>query len=195
MAADATLQVPCIGGFFLAPIVLHQVFHQSIVSSAYLLVPMPLGMALLAPLGGRLSVRIGERRTAVLGSLVMIVAIALQGFGYAGDMMWMSVLGFFGLGAAIGINQPAVASAAAAALDTTTTGVGMAVTRMMASLGAAAGVSVAVAATGDAHFGVAYIVLTVLAVVASGVATRVEDENPDAMDVALGLTTTVPAFD
>jgi MFS family permease len=195
MAADAVLQLPCIGGFFLAPIVLHHVFDQSIVASAYLLVPMPLGMALFAPLGGRLSVRVGERRTAVLGAFVMIVAIMLQGGGYAGDMMWMAVLGFFGLGASIGINQPAVASAAAAALDTTTTGVGMAVTRMMASLGAAAGVSVAVAATGDEHFGVAYVVLTALAVVATGVATQVVDERPDAMDMAMGLTTTVPAFD
>lgn len=195
MAADAALQLPCIGGFFLAPIVLHTVFGQGVVASAYLLVPMPLGMALLAPLGGRLSVRVGERRTAVLGALVMIVAIALQGGGYAGNLMWMSVLGFFGLGASIGINQPAVASAAAGALDVATTGVGMAVTRTMASLGAAAGVSVAVAATGDGHFGVAYIVLTALAVVAAAVATRVVDDKPDAMDLALGLAATVPAFE
>jgi MFS family permease len=195
MAADAALQLPCIGGFFLAPIILHTVFDKSVVASAYLLVPMPLGMALLAPLGGRRSVRSGERRTAVLGAMVMFVAIVLQGWGYAGHMMWLSVLGFFGLGAAIGINQPAVASAAASALDMATTGGGMAVTRMCASLGAAAGVSVAVAATGDGHYGVAYIVLTALAVVATGVATRVVDERPDRMDLAMGLTTTVPAFE
>ena len=195
MIADASLQLPCIGGFFLAPIVLHHVFDKSVVASAYLLVPMPLGMALLAPMGGRLSVRIGERRTAVAGAVIMIVAIALQGVGYTTGTVWLAVVGFFGLGASIGINQPAVASAAASALDTSTTGVGMAVTRMMASLGSAAGVSVAVAATGDEHFGVAYIVLTALAVVAVGLATRVVDEKPDAMDLALGLTTTVPAFD
>jgi MFS family permease len=195
MVADTTLQLPCIGGFFLAPIVLHTVFDQSVVASAYLLIPMPLGMALLAPLGGRLSIRIGERRTAVIGAVVMIVAIAVQGIGYATEVLPLAVLGFFGLGASIGLNQPAVASAAAAALDASTTGVGMAVTRMMASLGAAAGVSVAVAATGDGRFGVAYVVLTVLAVLATVMATRVVDEQPDAMDVAMGLTTTVPAFD
>ena len=49
--------------------------------------------------------------------------------------------------------------------------------------------------TGDEHFGLAYIVLAVLAVVATVMATRVVDEKPEPMDLALGLTATVPAFD
>jgi MFS family permease len=195
MVADALLQLPCIGGFFLAPIVLHTVFDRSVVASAYLLIPMPLGMALLAPVGGRLAVRIGERRTAVLGAVVMIVAIAFQGVGYATDTLPLLILGFFGLGASIGVNQPAVASAAAGALDATTTGVGMAVMRMTSQLGAAAGVSVAVAASGGDRFGPAYVVLTVLAVVATVAAGAVIEHEPEPMDIAIGLAQTVPAFD
>jgi len=196
LIADTSLQLPCIGGFFLAPIVLHTVFDRSVVASAYLLIPMPLGMAMLAMIGGRLTVAIGERRTAVVGAAVMIGAIALQGIGYATDTLSLLVLGFFGLGASIGINQPAVASAAAGALDAATTGVGMAVMRMMAQLGAAAGVSVAVAASGGERFGMAYVVLTVLAIIATVAAGAVvTSRTPEPIDVALGLARSVPAFD
>ena len=195
MLGDSLLQIPSIGAFFIAPIILHTTFDKSVVASAYLLIPMPLGMALSSPIGGRLTVRIGARRTAVLGAVVMLVALGVAGAGYASETLPVLVAGFALHGAAIGFNMPALASAAAGALDSATTGVGMAVMRMVAQLGAAAGVSVAVAASGGTRFGVAYAVLAGVTVVAVAAAASVLDQDVEPMDLALGRAESVPAFD
>jgi MFS family permease len=193
---DSLLNLPSIGAFFLAPLVLHGVFDRSVGESAYLLIPMPLGMSALANVGGWLTVRIGERRTAVLGAGVMLVALGVGALGCSAEVLGLVVLGFALHGAAIGINQPALASAAAAALDRSTTGVGMAVMRMVSQLGAAAGISVAVAARGGGGFVPAYGVLAVFTVLAIVAATRVVvDHAVEPLDVALGLTEGVPAFE
>lgn len=160
--ADALIQIPSIGAFFLAPIVLHVAFGRSVVASAYLLVPMPLGMTVLAPLGGRLTAALGARATAAAGALLMLGSLGVCIAGVQTHRLGLLVLGFAMHGAAIGLNQPAVATAVAGALDAGATGVGMAVSRMVASLGSAAGVSIAAAsAGGDARFVVAYLVLGV----------------------------------
>jgi MFS family permease len=170
---DSLLNLPSIGAFFLAPLVLHGVFDRSVGESAYLLIPMPMGMSALANVGGWLTVRIGERRTGVLGAFVMLVALAVGAVGCAAEVLPLVVLGFALHGAAIGINQPALASAAAGALDATSTGVGMAVMRMVSQLGAAAGISVAVAARGGSGFVFAYGVLGAFTVLAIAAASRV----------------------
>jgi MFS family permease len=158
---DALIQIPSMGAFFVAPIVLHLAFDRSVVESAYLLIPMPLGMAALAPVGGRLTASIGERRTASIGAVLMLASLAVCTTGFLSDRVAVLVLGFAMHGAAVGLNQPAVATAAAAALEPATTGVGMAVMRMITSLGSAAGISVAAASIGDERFGVTYAVLAV----------------------------------
>ena len=195
MLGDSLLQIPSIGAFFIAPIILHMTFDKSGVAAAYLLIPMPLGMALSSPVGGRLTVRIGARRTAVIGAFVMLIALGVAGAGYATETLPVLVIGFALHGGAIGFNMPALASAAAGALDTATTGVGMAVMRMVAQLGAAAGVSVAVAASGGTRFGTAYAVLAGITVVAIVAAASVVDQAAQPMDVALGLAEAVPAFE
>ena len=83
--------------------------------------------------------------------------------------------------------------AAAGALEATSTGVGMAVMRMVSQLGAAAGISVAVAARGAHGFVFAYGVLGVFTVLATVAAARVVAdgtpepplENPD-ISVVIG---------
>jgi MFS family permease len=192
---DSLLNVASIGAFFLAPIVLHLVFGKSVVTSAYLLIPMPLGMTTSAPFGGRLTVRLGARRTAMLGATVMLVALGVAGAGYAAGSLPVLVVGFALHGAAIGFNMPAMASAAASALDVGTTGVGMAVMRMVAQLAAAGGVSIAVASSGGNHFGVAYAVLAVITVVAIAAAAAVVEHDASPIDVALGLAEGIPAFE
>jgi MFS family permease len=193
---DSLLNLPSIGAFFLAPLVLHGVFHRSVGESAYLLIPMPLGMSVLAHVGGWLTVRIGERRTAALGASTMLVSLGAGMLGCSTEVLPLVVLGFALHGAAIGINQPALASAAASALDRTSTGVGMAVMRMVSQLGAAAGISVAVAARGGGGFVFAYGVLAVFTVLAIVAATRVvADHVAEPLDLALGLTEGVPAFE
>ena len=196
VVGDALLQVPSIGAFFMAPLILHATFDRTVGEAAYLLIPMPLGMTVLANVGGWLTVRLGERRTAVVGAAVMLAALGVGAVGAATEHLALLVLGFAMHGAAIGINQPALASAAAGALDSDATGVGMAVMRMVSQLGSAAGISVAVAAVSVDGFVFAYGILAVVAAVAVVAAWRVVDHvGVDPIDVALGQTEAVPAFE
>lgn len=194
---DTLLNVPSIGAFFMAPLVLHGVFDRSVGEAAYLLIPMPLGMSVLANVGGWLTVRVGERRTAVAGAVLMLGALGVGAVGCATEVLALVVAGFAMHGAAIGINQPSLASAAAGALDRTATGVGMAVMRMLSQLGAAAGISIAVAAVAAHGFVFAYGVLgvvTVLAIVAAA-SVVVGGPEPEPIEVALALAEGVPAFE
>jgi MFS family permease len=193
---DSLLQVPSIGAFFMAPLILHSTFERSVGEAAYLLIPMPLGMTVLANVGGWLTTRFGERRTAVVGATLMLASLGVCAWGCADGCLSLLVLGFAMHGSAIGINQPALASAAARSLDAEFAGVGMAVMRMVSQLGSAAGISTAVAAVGAGGFPFAYGVLAVVGVAALAAASRVPDRTePEPMQLALGRTEAVPAFE
>ncbi|MCU1374477.1 MAG: Major Facilitator Superfamily transporter [Actinomycetia bacterium] len=186
VAADSLIQVPSIGAFFLAPLILHATFDKSVVETAYLLIPMPLGMSVLAPIGGWMTVRFGERFTSVLGCVLMIGALVVAAVANAAELLPLLLLSFLVHGAAMGMNRPSLASAAAGALDDSTTGVGMAVMRMISQLGSAAGISIAVAARAAGGFTTAYVALGVAGVLATACAlTILEERKADAQLVAL----------
>jgi MFS family permease len=192
-AGDSLVQVPSIGAFFLAPLVLHNTFDYSVAMTAYLLIPMPLGMAVFAPIGGWLTVRMGERRTSVIGCLGMLVAVGISAAGNETETLWLLLLGFAMHGGAMGLNRPSFAAAAAGALDAETSGVGMAVMRMLSQLGSAAAISIAVATRAAGGFGLAYASLAVVGVVAVAVTRAIVESVPEPMDVAMvGM---VPALD
>lgn len=190
---DSLIQIPSIGAFFIAPLILHSTFDFGVAEVAYLLIPMPLGMAICAPLGGSLTVRWGERRTSVFGCVLMLVALGMSAMGNSAEILVLSLLGFALHGAAMGLNRPSFASAAAGALDASTTGVGMAVMRMFTALGSAAGVSVSVAARAAAGFTGVYAVLAVIALLAIAVTQKIVEHVPGPGE--LGLAATMPEFD
>jgi MFS family permease len=193
VAGDSIVQIPSIGAFFVAPLILHNTFGYSVAATAYLLIPMPLGMAVFAPIGGRMTARIGERRTSVIGCVGMLVALALSAAGNETETLWLLLIGFAVHGGSMGLNRPSFAAAAAGALDLDTSGVGMAVMRMMSQLGSAAAISIAVAARGSGGFGLVYAVLAVGGVIAVLVTQAMVESAPDPMDVAMvGM---VPALD
>jgi hypothetical protein len=60
------------------------------------------------------------------------------------DSLGVVLLGWFGAGVANGVIRPAIASAAAAALEPSAYGAGMAATRMVSTVGAAAGITLTI---------------------------------------------------
>lgn len=157
------------GAFFVAPILLSEVFALSVAQTAWVLLPLPLGMAVAAPVGGRLTVRIGERACGVLGAATMATSMALFLIGYLADSLPVVVAGLVIMGLSHGLIRPATASAAGNALDPEFFGVGMATMRMTSQLGGAAGISLAVTAKALGGFGAVYsseLLLALAAVVA-----------------------------
>lgn len=187
VAGDSLVQIPSIGAFFLAPLVLHATFGYSVRDVAYLLIPMPLGMAVFAPIGGWLTVRIGERRTSVLGCVGMLVAVGISALGNEAEMLLVLLFGFTLHGAAMGLNRPSFAAATAGSLTVDTTGVGMAVMRMLSQLGSAAAISIAVAARAAGGFGTAYAALSVGAILAIIVTRGIVETAIEADDLTVDV--------
>ena len=159
------------GAFFAAPLLLTEVFDTSVVSTSFLMLPLPLGMAVGSPVGGRVAVRIGERNGGTIGAVAMTVAMGFFLVGFVQESLWVFVVGLVLMGLAHGMMRPATASAAGNALQPEFFGVGMATMRMTSQLGGAAGISIAVTATALGGFGWYYAVAAVISF-ASVVAVR-----------------------
>jgi DHA2 family multidrug resistance protein len=196
--------------FFSAPLLLTQRFEKSVAETAFLMLPLPLGMCFGAIIGGRVAARFGERRGGLIGTSAMALSMALFLIGYNTEIMIVVTIALIVQGIANGFVRPAVASAGGAALSPEYFGVGMATLRMIALLGSTMGISIALAASVIGGFRGIYITTFVLAVLATLTMTRVvshkritgtpeerrsqERELLAEMQTEAGLTT-LPAFE
>jgi MFS family permease len=144
VTAEFFMQAATMGAFTLAPLMLASEFGYSVTTSALVLIPLPLGMSLLSPVGGRLAMAIGERRSAVAGGVALGAGMAAMAVGAARGMAVPVAVGLGLLGVANGVARPSLAASAANSLDDGYAGVGMAAVRMLSQLGAATGIAVLV---------------------------------------------------
>ncbi len=196
--------------FFSAPLLLQQRFGKTIAETAFLMLPLPLGMCFGAIIGGRVAARYGERFGGLIGTSAMALSMLLFLAGYNTELMGLVTVALIVQGIANGFVRPAVASAGGAALSPEYFGVGMATLRMIALLGSTMGISIALAASVVGGFRAIYITTFVLALMATATMTRVishkritgtPEERKEQerkliadMETEAGLTT-LPAFE
>ena len=159
--------------FFSAPLLLQQRFGKTIAETAFLMLPLPLGMCFGAIIGGRVAARYGERLGGLIGTNAMALSMLLFLAGYNTENMGLVTIALIVQGIANGFVRPAVASAGGAALSPEYFGVGMATLRMIALLGSTMGISIALAASVVGGFRAIYITTFVLALMATATMTRV----------------------
>jgi MFS family permease len=129
------------GGFFLAPLLLEQVYGASESAAGLLSIPRPLVYALIAPFAGRVAARVGERRAAVAGTAV--VAVSMVVFVLAGRRaLGVAELGLVLAGAGMGIATPPLGAAVANAVDREELGVAAAAQQLTSQVGTVAGIQV-----------------------------------------------------
>jgi EmrB/QacA subfamily drug resistance transporter len=118
--ASASFTMFCLGGalfgsMILLPLYWQEIRHESVVDTGLLTAPLGLGMALVMPLGGKLSDRLGGGPLALFG--VVVTTIATIPFAFIGldtSILWISVA-MFVRGVGIGFAfMPAMAAAFAA---------------------------------------------------------------------------------
>jgi MFS family permease len=105
------------GGMILLPLYWQGIRHESVVDTGLLTAPQGLGMALVMPLAGKLSDRLGGGPLALFG--VIVTAVATVPFGLIGahtSILYLS-LAMFVRGAGIGFAFMPAMAAAFAALD------------------------------------------------------------------------------
>jgi len=186
-SCELLVQVATNGGLFVAPLLFHDHFDAGVGRIAWYMAPMPLGMALIAPLGGRLAARVGERACAVAGSAALGVATVAMVFGDNIDRLWAVLVAWFACGIANGVIRPAIASAAAAALEPSAYGAGMAATRMISTVGAAAGITLAISLLPLGGYHLALYMCGAASALAALVSVGLQVTNPASAEAELEM--------
>jgi EmrB/QacA subfamily drug resistance transporter len=115
--ASASIAMFCLGaalfgGMILMPLYWQQIRGESVVDTGLLTAPMGLGMALVMPLVGRLTDRVGGGPLALAG--VIVTTVATIAFGFIGahtSISWLSIAMFVrGMGVGLAF-MPAMAAA------------------------------------------------------------------------------------
>jgi MFS family permease len=162
-------------------LLLTQGWGYSALHAAAGIAPGPIANGIVAPMSGRLSARLGIRRTVVAGAVLFAAAALWLLLGAGGAPAYWSVVlpSMLLWGVANALIQPALFAAAAAAAPRAELASGSAVLTMARQLGSAVGVAVLVAvlgtnpAAGAVGFARAWIVVLLTAAVTAfaGLAT------------------------
>jgi MFS family permease len=191
------------GGMILLPLYFQNIRHESVLDTGLLLAPQGLGMAIVMPLAGRLTDRLGGGPLAVVG--VIVTTVTTIPFGLIGahtSIVYLSVV-MLVRGMGIGFSFMPVMTAAFAALDKSeladATPQLNVVQRIGGSLGVAVLAVVLQRASSGAHtleaaaagFGTAFwvsTVMTALAIVPAIVLLRAEQaarrEKPEMVEAS-----------
>lgn len=168
------------GGFLFAPRLLENVLHLAKTEIGNIVIARPLTFAIIAPLAGYVTLRVGERSSAIFGGLC--VAASMLVFASVGDdsSIWVVLVALALSGAGIGVSSPALTSLVANAVDDANLGVAGAMQQLASQMGAVLGsvVMTAVQAARESggltsSYRAAFLVASVVAVGAASAATFV----------------------
>ena len=164
------------GGFFLFPLLMEGVYGYSETKAGLISTARPLLFSLVAPMAGYAAVRVGERRSTVVGCLVLAVSMAL--FTQLGPhpSLVVIVVALALSGTGIGIATPSTAASASNEVAPDELGVMSAAQQLITQIGVVAGIQVMVTVQASgagtrgalAAFHDAYLVGLVAALAAAG---------------------------
>lgn len=177
LMTEFLLQASNMGVFFLIPFILHIRFGLDAASIAVWMLPLPIGMTALSPVGGRLSWAIGCRATSMLGAASLCASIGLLGIGAQQRSLPLVFVAFVIQGSSNGLLRPANTAALSEALDDQGMGVGMATLRMVSQVGTAVGITVAVATSEPDGSGGAIIAAIVVGLAGLAMSTRLTNTH------------------
>jgi EmrB/QacA subfamily drug resistance transporter len=130
------------GGFVITPLLLQDVMGYSQTRTGLLSIARPLTFSIAGPVAGYLATRVGERRNAVLGSVLIVASmlgLATVGPGST-DLVVVAALALSGVG--MGTAATAMAASVANAVRDRDLGVATASQQMMAQVGVVSGIQI-----------------------------------------------------
>ncbi len=133
------------GGFYLTPFMLGKVFGYDEAHIGLLTISRPLAFAVAGPVAGYLALKIGERTSAVFGTLSIVASMfALAAVtAESGDAVVLFALALSGIG--LGAVAPVMASTVANAVENRDLGIAGAAQQMMSQIGIVVGITVLLA--------------------------------------------------
>ncbi|MHB8437564.1 MAG: MFS transporter [Acidimicrobiales bacterium] len=133
-----------IGGFFLAPLLLEEVYGYAHDQSAVglLSLPRPITFSLIAPVAGYVSVRIGERTSALVGTCAVVASMGVFALTGQSTGLVLVEVAFVLSGIGLGVGQPSLAASVANEFPPEDLGAASASQQLMNQLGTVSGIQV-----------------------------------------------------
>ena len=188
VASNAFANSAYMGGFILTPSLLQVVYHYTDEKIGLLVIARPLSFSILSPIAGYLAVRIGQRTSAVAGTLFVVTSMGVFALLGANSPNLLIIVALALSGVGLGVSQPSISAGVANAVADHDLGVASAAMQLMQNVGVVSGIQIMTTvqtsighdATGPAalhSFHVAYLVGGAVCVVGVLLATGVKNEH------------------
>ena len=185
IAIQALLNFAYMGGFIIVPQMLETGLGFTSSHIGWLVIARPLTFSITAPLASMVTMRIGERRSGVIGAIGIIVSMLLLSSVSAGSSDIVIALGLAMSGVGFGIAGPALTGLVANAVDDETVGVAGAMQQLLSQMGAVLGSTVMISihemtagsTTVVRSYGLALLAGAVTASVAAVLATKLQSTD------------------
>lgn len=153
LGARAFVNFAYMGGFFLFPILMEQIYGYSETRAGLLSTARPLMFSLSAPIAGYAAVKVGERWSVVVGAGALFISMLVftQVGANPSVVLIIVALGLSGLGN--GVSTPSTASSAANEVAADELGVMSAAQLLITQIGIVAGIQVMVTVQASSHGG------------------------------------------
>lgn len=138
-----------LGTLFVLTLYLQSVQHRSALSAGLALVPLFTPLAVIAPLAGRLTSRIGPRLPIAAGLMIAAAGLALLGVAGAGASYPYLLVAFLLWGCGLGVLTPAVVATALGSVSRDRAGLASGINNTARQAGGAIGVAIAGAVAGS----------------------------------------------
>lgn len=133
-------QFAYMGGFILAPQLLHDVFDYSETRIGLMVIARPLTFSVSAPIAGYLAVRLGEKSAAISGTLAVIASMGVFATidGASSDWVLIGALALSGVG--LGVSSPSSAASVGNSVEPQDLGIASAAQQLLTQIGLVAGI-------------------------------------------------------
>ncbi len=131
-----------LGGFFLSPLLLEEVYGKGESAAGLLVIPRPLTFSLIAPIAGYVAVRIGERSAAVTGTLCVVASMGVFALTGRGTGIALVEVALVLSGVGLGVASPSIAASMANVFDQSALGTAAATQQLMTQISTVAGIQV-----------------------------------------------------
>ncbi len=142
LGAQALANFAYMGGFFLTPLLLEQVYKYGESASGLLVIARPLSFAFFAPVAGYVAVKVGERQTAVLGTCAVVASMASYVFTASTSGIALVEIALVLSGVGMGVASPSIAASIANVVDQDALGTASAMQQLVVQIATVAGIQV-----------------------------------------------------
>ena len=142
ISSQALTNYAYMGGFFVMPQLMDKGLGYSTSHIGWLVIARPLVFTIVAPSASFLTVRIGERRSGMIGAFGVLCSMLLLSTVGMGTSDWVIAAGLGLSGAGLGLASPALTSLVTSAVNEGDVGVAGAMQQLMTQLGAVIGTTV-----------------------------------------------------